>query len=101
MKRMGHGSLSMTDRYTHGDTDRRRDVLDEIAEKFAGSLKSKLTRVKLPAVLSSCFPFPVRKLLTSLIRRIASGARGPPSKQMLLLSGRRETNLFVRVARSE
>lgn len=34
MKIMGHSSLSMTDRYTHGDTERRREAMNQISRKL-------------------------------------------------------------------
>ncbi len=47
MKLMGHGSLSMTDRYTHAeDSKRRRTVLNEMATKLIGTPAAKLRRVK-------------------------------------------------------
>lgn len=41
MRLMGHGQISMTDRYTHEDTERQRGALDQITELLAGPVKPR------------------------------------------------------------
>jgi integrase len=45
MRLMGHAALSMTDRYTHEDTERQRSALERIAERLAGDSNGKRVNV--------------------------------------------------------